>query len=182
MNAPIPQHHSWIEKLPVSRMVYPERIAHRIKYYLWRIFAPYHPTIRDGAIALRIVKNHGRQPYLLGTIARDQSVEEFVSFLIGKGYAHHRVAWKDEGEIVSLRHVKDFMHQYHIRIFENREVRGHYEYTPECYPILHMWDIGREERREEFLGHFGDRITPSMSGDQSNYRWEFPLLPKRHRE
>lgn len=177
-----PQHHSWIEKLPPSKMVYPEQFVHRIKYYLWRLFTPYHPTFRDGAIALRIVRNHGRQAYLLGTIANDQSVEEFVSFLVGKGYAHHRVAWTDEGEVVSLRLVTNFMYQYHIRVFEDGEVRGHYEYTPECYPLLHMWDIGREERREEFLGQFGDTIIPSTSGDQSTYRWGFPLLSRRRRE
>src|SRR3989344_967293 len=85
--------HEWIKTLPASEMVYPDNFTDRIKYYFWRLYAPYHPTVRDGVIALSIMKNRGRQPFLLGTLAPDISVEEFVSFLVEKGYAYHRVAW-----------------------------------------------------------------------------------------
>ena len=159
-------------------MVYPETLVHRIKYYMWRLYSPCHPTVRDSIIALNVIKNYGRQPYLLGKIAPDLSVEGFISFLVEKGYAYHRVAWEDEGEAVSLRYVENFIYQYHIRVFEDGEVRGHYEYTPECYPFLHLWDIGREHKRDEFLKLFGDRVIPHTSGDQSDYRWEFLPLKR----
>ena len=151
---------------------------HRIKYYLWRFYSPYHPTVRDSVIALNVIKNYGRQPHLLGKVAPHLSVEDFISFLVEKGYAYHRVAWEDEGEVVSLRYVENFVYQYHVRVFEDREVRGHYEYTPECYPLLHLWDIGREHKRDEFLKLFGDRIIPHTSDDPSDYRWEFLPLTK----
>ena len=154
-------------------MVYPEKLVHRIKYYFWRVYSPYHPTVRDSVISLSLIKNHGRQPYLLGKVAPHLSIEEFVEFLVEKGFAYHRVAWEDDGELVSLRHVENFIYQYHIRIFEDREVRGHYEYTPECYPILHLWDVGRQDRRKEFQELVGDRLTPHTSDDRSDYRWEF---------
>ena len=160
-------------------MVYPDAITHRIKYYFWYYYTPYHPTVRDSVIALSIVKNRGRQPFLLGTVAPHLSIEEFVAFLVENGYAYHRVAWEDDGEVVSLRRVKDFEFQYHLRIFEDREVRGHYEYTPECYPLWHLWDVGREDRREEFLALLGERIIPHTSDDQSDYQWEFLPLTRR---
>ena len=167
-----------IEKLPASQMVYPDALVHRIKYYLWYYYSPYHPTVRDSVIALNVVKNYGRQPYLLGAIAPHISIEDFVGFLVDNEYAYHRVAWEDEGEVVSLRHVKDFVFQYHVRVFSDRQVRGHYEYTPECYPLRHLFDVGLEDRREEFLRLFGERIIPDTSGDPSDFRWEFLPLRK----
>src|SRR3989338_11051416 len=112
-----------IEKLPASQMVYHDALVHRLKYYLWYYYSPYHPTVRDSVIALNVIKNYGRQPYILGTIAPHLTIEEFVSYLVEKGYASHRVAWEDDGEVVSLRHVKNFIFQYHIRIFDDGEVR-----------------------------------------------------------
>lgn len=44
------------------------------------------------------------------------------------------------------------------RVFADGEVRGHYEYTPECAPLSHMKKIGMEDRRHEFLALMSDRI------------------------
>ncbi len=171
-----PHHKAWIKKLPRSKMVFPKELTHRLKYLIWSLYSPIHPTIRDGAGALRIMKNRGRQPFCLGTIAPHLSIEEFVAHLTEHGYAYHRVAWEDDGEIVSLRLVKDFMYQYHVRIFEDRMVHGHYEYTPECYPLLHLWDVDREDRRGEFMALVGDRLIAHTSDDPSEYQWEFLSL------
>jgi hypothetical protein len=56
--------------------------------------------------------------------------------------------------------VRDFRHQYHIRVFEDGEIRGHFEYTPECYPILHMKAVNQVDCRTEFMKVIGDRIVP----------------------
>jgi len=177
MSPRTPYHREWIKHLPASQMVYPDTISHRIKYYLWRVYTPYHPFVRDSVTAIAPLRNRGRQPYLLGKVASHTSIEKFVAHLIDLGYAYHRVAWLDDGEVVSLRYVENFIFQYHVRIFEDGEVRGHYEYTPECYPFLHLLEIGHEDRREEFLEIFGDHIIPHMDADRSDYRWEFrPLL------
>lgn len=168
-----------MEKLPSSEMIYPDSLLNRAKYYFWRYYTPYHPTVRDGAAALNLVRNRGRQPYLLGTVAPRLSIEEFASFLVENGYAHHTVAWKDDGEVISMRRVTDFEFQYHVRIFEDREVRGHYEYTPECYPLAHLLEKHREDRREEFLALAGDRLIPHTRDDPHDYQWEFLPLTKR---
>ncbi len=170
--------HPWVKHLPQSHMVYPEAMSHRIRYFFWRLYSPYHAHVRDGVIALRVIKNYGRQPYLLGQIAPEVSMEDFVAHLVDQGYAYHRVAWEDDGEVVSLRHVSDFIFQYHIRIFQDREVRAHYEYTPECYPLAHLLNANLEARREEFLALMGDRIVPSDT-DEHDFRWEvLPLLQR----
>ncbi len=171
-----------IEKLPESEMVYPDTLAHRIKYYFWYYYSPYHTTVRDSVIAWSLVKNRGRQPFVLGKIAPHFSLEQFVAYLVEKGFGYHRIAWEDDGEVVSLRRVQDFERQYHIRIFEDGEVRGHYEYTPECYPLLHLWDIGRESKREEFLELLGNAVTPHSSDDRSDYQWEFLSLIRHSAE
>lgn len=167
-----------LEKIPHSEMVYPDSLLHRMKYYFWYYYTPYHPYVRDGALKLSIVRTRGRQPYLLGKIASHLSVEDFVSELVKRGFAYHRVAWEDEGEVVSLRYVENFVYQYHVRVFLDGEVRGHYEYTPECYPLLHLFEVGHEPRKEDFLRMFGEHITPHTSDDPADFRWEFLPLKK----
>ncbi len=150
-----------MKTLPASRMVYPKVFSHRLKYLLWRLYTPLHPHLRDTCQTLGLVKHEGRQDFLLGTVAKED-IKKFISFMISQGFGNHFVAWKDEGQVVSLRLVKDFVYQYHIRVFEDGEVRGHYEYTPECFPLLHIKAVGQEERREEFSQFLGDWVTPRV--------------------
>lgn len=156
---------SWVKGLPASRMVYPRQLAERTKYAFWSLYTPIHPAVRNAAESIGIKRERfvvpekkGRQRYLLGTIAPGQSVREFISHCVERGYGNHFVAWRDEGEIVSLRYVENFTHQYHLRIFQDGEVRGHYEYTPESYPIRHIRAVGQQDRRHVFYEHLGDRI------------------------
>jgi len=146
--------------LPHSAMVYPATLGDRLKYWFWRAFHPVHPYVRDAIIALRIYKYEGRQDYLIGKIAPSLSIEEIVAYLIEQGYSNHFIALEDPGEVVSLRYTDSFKYQYHIRVFEDGEVRAHYEFTPECHPILHMKNGNWEDRRHEFLTLLGHRIVP----------------------
>lgn len=161
-------HKSWIRALPRSRVPFPSRLSHRAKYFVWRVYTPLHPRVRDVSVALGVVsasskikKWGARQRYLLGTIAPNETIESVIQHLVARGYANHFVAWKDAGEVVSLRYVENFVYQYHIRIFEDGEVRGHYEFTPECYPLKHYHAVGSEDRRDYFLKLFGERIVPA---------------------
>ena len=156
---------SWLHRIPHSRMVYPDTLLDKTKYIFWRFYTPYHHIVRNkaqrlGFSAIYFAKHDrtDRQNYLLGVVAPHLSIEEFVLALIERGFGNHFVAWKDDGEIVSLRYVEDFTCQYHVRVFHDREVRAHYEYTPESRPVSHIKARGQEERREEFLRMFGDII------------------------
>lgn len=144
-------------------MAEPDRIADHLKYSFWTFYTPFHPYVRDFAIKIKLVEHAGRQNFLLGTIAPHLSIKEFIQSLVDKGFGNHFIAWNDDGEIASLRRVDNFEYQYHIRIFEDREVRAHYEFTPECYPIAHLNEENMLPRREEFLEILGDTIVPSQS-------------------
>ena len=156
---------AWIQELPRSRIRYPKRLADRAKYVFWRAYTPCHPLVRGAArriglspVAFGVPTKQGRQNYLLGHIAPDISLQDFVSYLVSQGFANHFVAWKDAGELVSLRRIENFTHQYHVRIFADGEVRGHYEFTPECYPFSHLKAVGQEPRHEEFAKLFAGRV------------------------
>lgn len=145
----------WIKKLPISKIEYPTRL-HR---YFFSWYTKYHAFLRDTFLKLKIFNHSGRQNYLLGKIAEGVSVKDLILHLIKNGYGNHFIAWKDSGEIASLRRTTG-RYQHHIRIFEDGEVRGHYEYTPEHRPIAHYKEIGFEDRREEFLRILEGMIIP----------------------
>jgi hypothetical protein len=152
----------WLQQVPKSRMVYPRTVSDQCKYWLWRIYTPIHPLVREASSRLGVRKQFiryighemehtaGRQDFLIGVVHPRRSIQELVSFLVAQGFGNHFVAWKDSDEVVSLRKTLDFEHQYHIRIFADGEVRCHYEYTPESHPILHLIRIGFEDRTLEF--------------------------------
>jgi len=156
----------WLRGIPVSKMVYPKKPLDRAKYYAWRILGPIHPYVRNVLGYLGYMRKYdkyrpeGRQRFVIGRIGPNVSVKELITYLLGEGYRKYFVALKDEDELIGLRYSPDFVHQYHIRIFKDGEVRGHYEYTPECHPLLHDREVGFEERRGEFLDLLGKYLAP----------------------
>lgn len=79
-----------------------------------------------------------RQNYLVGFLSTEKTPEDFANFLHKHGYTKAYMAWKDPGEILSMRKIVKEVFQYHIRLFEDGQIRGHYEYTPEAEPIGHL--------------------------------------------
>lgn len=150
----------WIKKLPRSHVAYPDSARDRLKYWFWKVYTPFHTPVRDTSIYFGIIKHEGRQDFLLGTVKPGRSVYELISFLISKGFGNHFIAWKDAGEVVSLRRAVGFKYQYHLRIFNDGEVRCHYEYTPECHPVLHLREVGMESKATEFRNLLQDWVLP----------------------
>ncbi len=142
-------------------MVYPDSVIHRLKYIFWTLYAPIHPHLRDLGLRVGLIWHvPGRQKFILGDLASTCSTEELIEHLVRNGYGSNFIAWQDEGEILSLRKSPDFIYQYHIRLYSDGEIRGHYEYTPECHPYLHIREIGLVDRREYFLELLGNMILP----------------------
>lgn len=137
--------------------------GNRVKAGFWKYFAQWFvPHARDLLIWAKIIRHHGRQPYVLGNLAPGRTAEELRDHLLSKHrFEDHFPCWKDDGEVVDLRIRKNFEYQYHIRIFSDGEVRGHYEFTPECKPLKHITDRGMENRREEFLAFTGHMLISS---------------------
>ncbi len=139
----------------------PKTRRDRLKYFLWRTYAPAHPHVRNGLTACKLIRHSGRQPFLLGHLAPRTSLETFIKKVEAMGYHNHFLAWKDDDEVVSLRLSDGFTHQYHLRVFNDGEVRGHYEYAPEAYPIAHLVRVHFFDTREFFLQQFQKYIIPA---------------------
>jgi hypothetical protein len=139
---------SWVQELPRSQMLQPTRASERVKYALWRIMTPITPVMRNATERTGIRKRYirhpkGRQNFLLGHVAPGRSARELVEHLIKEGYGNHFLAWRDDGQEISLRLLENFTYQYHLRIFADGEIRGHYEVTPESHPIRHLHGKGQ---------------------------------------
>jgi hypothetical protein len=147
------------QSVPDSILPYPEGSWNRVKYVFWKAVYPIHNDLRNFLLITRILKHEGRQDYAFGVIAPGRNMQDFLKHLEKHQFGNHFIAWDDDDQVMSLRRLDGFERQYHVRIFSDGEVRGHYEFTPECYPILHYKAHGQEERREEFSGFFGDWVV-----------------------
>lgn len=150
-------------QIPDSVLPYPRGAYNRSKYIFWKVIYPLHNTGRDILLSAGLIHHpypSGRQDFVLGHLAADRSVEEFVKYLGTQGFCNHFIAWRDSGEIVSVRRLVDFEWQYHLRIFADGEVRGHYEYTPESHPLWHVKEVRQVSRRQDFLSFLGDWVVP----------------------
>ena len=130
------------------------------------MITPIFPYLRDGLLSLGILHHEGRQRYPLGWIPRGRSINELVEYLAQKGFENHFIAWVDTDEVVSLRKLSNFHWQYHVRIYRDGEIRGHYELTPEAHPIAHFKERGMESRREEFLGFLDEWVVESRDAER----------------
>jgi hypothetical protein len=151
------------KSLPNSVLPYPKGMWNRTKYYFWKGIYPLHNHIRNMLLATHILSHTGRQVYVFGNLAPGKSVEGFLEHLERHQFGNHFIAWDDDGQVISLRRLDGFEKQYHVRIFKDGEIRGHYEFTPECYPIMHYKSTGQEEKRDDFLSFFGDWIIPASA-------------------
>lgn len=94
-----------------------------------------------------------RYPFVVGVLKGGVSFKDATRHLKAWGFFPSRITYIEPGQVLSLRRLDEArpILEYHIRIFEDREVRGHYEYTPEDRPIEHMKEAVMEERRDEFI-------------------------------
>ncbi len=147
-------------------MAKPDTLVHWLNFFIWQLATPLHPVLRNLSLRAGLVDfnqfldGKGRQKYLLGAIHSDHSIQSLIDHLVEKGYGENVVAWQDHGEVASLRLPDGFRFQYHIRIFSDGEVRGHYEYTPEAHPHKHYYEVDMQERREYFLELLEGKIVP----------------------
>lgn len=135
-------------------MNFTDRIKNKLWHYIYRFFHKFQTFLLKYKI---IRKNQGRQEYHIGWLAPNRTLEELKAHLHSNwGFGNHFVAWIDEGQVLSWRKLIDFNHQYHLRVFNDREIRGHMEYTPEGHPMDHFFDPTGNNRKEDFLKFLGD--------------------------
>ena len=133
----------------------------RVKQKIWRVIYRFFHIAQVDLLKTGLVKHTDKkQKYHLGWLAPGKTLEGLKRHLHEKwGFGNHFVAWTDEGQVLSWRKLVDFNDQYHLRVFENGEIRGHFELTPEGHPIDHFTEKGEVEKKEDFLKFLGDFIV-----------------------
>ncbi|MBF8280996.1 MAG: hypothetical protein HW383_769 [Candidatus Magasanikbacteria bacterium] len=142
---------------------------HRARIFIWRILTPIFPHLRDTLIFLHLIHHEtGRQNFHLGWLTAGRTVEGLLAHLRTHDFDQHFLAWVDEDEVVGVRKLCPPEFQYHLRVYKDGEIRGHFEVTPEAHALDHFLDRGFEPRHEDFLYFLGDWICgDSSKGDTS---------------
>jgi hypothetical protein len=139
-----------------------------LKNFIWRrVITPFFPLLYRTIGSFKFVRRWGhegyRQRYHLGWLKPGRSRDDFLEHLRTKGFGNHFIAWQDSGQVASVRRLDGFGWQYHIRVFTDGEVCGHYEKTPESHPIDHFLEIGETDRHREFMAALGDWVIPGKA-------------------
>ena len=104
----------------------------------WSLFYKVWPPCTRVLEALGF--HNQRQRYVLGSLEPRYDEDDLRGFLTDRGFEHAILAWKDPGEVLSVRRVHNRIFQYHIRLFEDGEIRAHYEYSPEAHTFKHFFE------------------------------------------
>ncbi len=137
----------------------------KMKQRVWRVIYRVFPMMQRVLLNLHIVwHKKGRQPYHVGWLSLGKTLPELKKHLhLHWDFGNHFVAWIDDGQVLSWRKLVDFRHQYHVRVFADGEIRGHFEFTPEAHPIKHFIEEGEKECKEEFLRFLGEFVTTQQT-------------------
>lgn len=148
-----------------------------IKQLMCLPIKPIFPYLRIALIKSGLIDQpKSRQLFALGHLREDVPVQVFRDELRSLHFFREKMAFVDPDEILGMRLLdpKNPTYQYHVRVFRDGEVRGHYEKTPEDFPIDHFKEIGFTSRYEEFMTMFGrwlkPAVTPVVSSPGKLYR------------
>jgi hypothetical protein len=138
-------------------MTFTDKIKQKIWHFIYSFFLP----TRQFFLKIGIVwHKKGRQKYHIGWLREGKTLEELKNHLHTKwGFGNHFIAWVDQDQVLSWRKLTDFEDQYHLRIYKDGEICGHFEFTPEAHPLEHMEEKGEREAKKDFLKFLGEFIT-----------------------
>lgn len=133
----------------------------KVKMKIWHFIYGFFSPVQKFLLKYHIIHHENkRQKYHIGWLAPGKTLEELKLHLHSKwGFGNHFVAWTDNEQVLSWRKLTDFADQYHLRVFSDGEIRGHYEFTPEAHPIEHFIEKGELNKREDFLNFLGDFVV-----------------------
>ncbi|MDO8495135.1 MAG: hypothetical protein Q7S32_01220 [bacterium] len=124
---------------------------------IWKVLYVVFPWIERHAL---IFHDEKRQRYHLGWLHPQKSLADLKIHLSEKWqFGNHFVAWEDTEQVLSWRKLISFNEQYHLRVYSDGEIRGHFELTPEASPIKHFLEKGEQEKREDFLNFLNGYIV-----------------------
>lgn len=126
------------------------------KQKIWKLLYPVFPYFEKTAV---VFHKKERQRFFIGYIAQGKTVADVKRHLASQGFGNHFVAWEDSDQVLSWRKLVNFSEQYHLRIYNDGEIRGHFELTPEASPVKHFLEKGEEDRCTDFMKFLGDCVT-----------------------
>jgi len=143
----------------------------RTKKFLWHLIEPLFPTVRDIWVFFGFMEHKERQNFLIGYLKKNVTERDFKKYLINHNFTNDYLGWIDPDEILNMRlvvhkpiyhhdavnqndkqnsHFKVGIYQYHLRLFTDLEVRGHFEFTTESHPFMHLFERGMVPGLEYF--------------------------------
>lgn len=115
--------------------------------WFWKFVYSFWPYVLR---AYEVFFHHHRQDYLIGRLISQKNKEDFKNHLAKNGFELAIISLKDPGEILAMRKREGKEFQYHIRLFNDGEIRAHYEYAPEAHPITHCFNASQKAKKEQF--------------------------------
>jgi hypothetical protein len=129
----------------------------KFKQRVWYIIYPIFPRVEH---LFLFIHGNKRQRFHVGWLAPHHTVAGLKTHLSNKwGFGNHFIAWEDDKQILSWRKLDSFKKQYHLRLYSDGEIRGHYELTPEAAPIAHLHKTEQTPRTKDFLEFLGSFVT-----------------------
>ncbi len=129
----------------------------KLKQKVWYSLYPVWPRIEHSLLFL-----HGnkRQKFKVGWLAPNHTLQGLKKHLSSQwGFGNHFVAWEDSSQVLSWRKLENFREQYHLRVYADGEIRGHFEYTPEAAPVAHLMKSHQVPATKDFLKFLGPFVT-----------------------
>lgn len=138
-------------------MTFFDKLKQDIWDFIYRFFLPARKLLMKTGL---IYHKKGRQKYPVGWLAQEKTLEDLKNHLHEKwGFGNHFIAWVDEDQVLSWRKLTDFQDQYHLRVYKDGEICGHFEFTPEAHPLEHLEEKGEKEMKKDFLEFLGEFVV-----------------------
>ncbi len=138
-------------------MTFFDKIKQKTWHFLYRFFPSFQKIFLQWGVI-----HHGkqRQRYHIGWLAPGTTLKDLKEHLNTRwGFGNHFVAWTDNEQVLSWRKLVSFQEQYHLRVFKDGEICGHFEFTPEAHPIEHLEEEGEREANQDFYNFLGEFVV-----------------------
>lgn len=113
--------------------------------------------IKNIIISFFISKRHG---FPIGWLAPEKTLEDLREYLHREwGFGGNFKADIDKGEVLNWRKLHGKDEQYHLRVYEDGEIRGYLEYMPEAHPLDYMAGTHQKDEKEKFVEFLGDFLS-----------------------
>ncbi len=118
---------------------------------VWKLAYAIYPTIENKLNQWGV--HRSRQNFLIGKMqdTSERAMADFKAYLLNNGFEEAVIAWRDPGQVFSLRRFDGRDHQFHIRVFNDGEVRIHRELSTEAHPLSHVTEANLASGADFFL-------------------------------